>query len=40
MIHSQYNYPRTDGKKRIMLSAGQEVVELNQVFNDEEVVKL
>ena len=38
--HAFRDYPRTDGKKRIMLSAGQEVVELNQVFNDEEVIKL
>ena len=38
--HVFRDYPRTDGKKRIMLSAGQEVVELHQVFNDEEVIKL
>ena len=38
--HAFRDYPRTDGKKRIMLSAGQEVVELNQVFNNEEIIKL
>ena len=38
--HAFRDYPSTDGKKCIMLSAGQEVVELNQVFNDEEVIKL
>lgn len=38
--HAFRDYPRTDGKKRIMLSAGQEVVELNQVYNEDEVKKL
>ena len=38
--HAFRDYPRTDGKIKLMLSAGAEVVELNQVLNNREVEKL
>lgn len=38
--HAFRDYPRTDGKIKLMLSAGAEVVELNQVLNNSEVEKL
>ena len=39
-FHSFRDYPRTDGHCKIMLSAGQEVIELDQIMNNEEVIKL
>lgn len=39
-FHSFRDYPRTDGHCKIMLSAGQEAVELDQIMNSEEVIKL
>ena len=38
--HAFRDYPRTDGRKRIMLSAGEEVVKLKQIYNEDEVIKL
>jgi 3-oxoacid CoA-transferase subunit A len=37
--HAFRDYPRTDGRKRVMLSAGEEVIELKQVYNEDGMVK-
>lgn len=38
--HAFRDYPRTDGKKRIMLSAGDEAVELEQIMNNDMVERM
>ena len=38
--HAFRDYPRTDRRKRIMLSAGEEVVELEQIMNNDTIERI
>lgn len=38
--HAFRDYPRTDGKTRIMLSAGDEAVELEQIMNNDTIERI